>query len=455
MALAGATAGLVAAIQPASAATSFPGDPLLAGGDQWALTGTVASINAPSAWCVSTGAGITVAVVDTGADFSHPDLAGKLIPGAQFLGGIPYGGGPSAGPNNVAAVSDGHFHGTFVSGIIGADTGNGQGMAAVAPDARILVVKVLDDSGGGYDSDVANGIRWAADNGAQVINVSIGSDLGVSLSLTGSSIPRAVAYAHSRGASVALAAGNSSLPAAAYQGLGGIALVVGATGPDGRRAAYSDGGIGVDIYAPGGDGNTTTDQTAQLHENIVSTTLHGGYATGAGTSFAAPQVAGTLALLRARGLSADQARDRILGTAVNRGGLSELDAAAAVGASGTCGSATAASVPPPRVRAPLPPRPSKPAPRPVTPAPTPIATAPATAPPSPSPAPSAAPSAVIEATPSAASTPAPRTAVASAPSPPAGRGHQTLVEIALGGAGAIGLGAAALIPWRRRRRLPG
>jgi serine protease len=445
-----------------NAATSFPNDPFLTSGDQWGLTGAPASIHAPAAWCVSTGAGITVADVDTGADFAHPDLAGKLVAGAQFLGGTAgYPGAPTAGPGDPAAVSDGHFHGTFTAGIIGADTGNGQGIAAVAPDARILVVKVLDNKGSGYDSDVASGIRWAVDNGAQVINVSIGPDIGVVLSLT-SNIPDALHYAATHDVAVAVAAGNSSLPLGAYQGVGADALVVGALGPDATIAPYSNNGGGVTIFAPGGTGATSSDQSANMHQNIVSTTLGGRYATSAGTSFATPHVAGTLALLRAAGMNAADARQRILGTAVRRNGVPDLDAAAALGATGTCGTPAAAAPPPPAgsgpSRAPQPPAHTQPpaahtappAPPTATPAPTPAPTL------TPAPTDAAAADAAVPSPPaSAAGGPQDLGALVPPPTQGGGVGRGAIVVAALVGGSGVAAGGGAIVLRVLRRRPSG
>lgn len=331
----GAAAAALLAAAPASAATSSPNDPYFAAGQQWALSGAPASIDAPPAWCAATGSGVTVAVVDTGADFSHPDLGAKLVAGASFL----RGGGDPARPDATGqqAVQDDNGHGTMVSGLIGALTNNGAGIAAVAPDAKLLVVKVLAKDGSGKSNDVGAGVRWAVDNGARVINLSLGSEIPVTGGIDGS-IPAAIDYAAAHGVAVAIAAGNSSLPFTDLetQRIESEALVVGALRRDGGLAYYSSSGRGVNIYAPGGDST----QGGDAHALIVSTALGGGYAAGQGTSFATPEVAGALALLLAAGLPADQARQRLLDTAASRAGLPELEVAHALGAGGSCTGST-------------------------------------------------------------------------------------------------------------------
>lgn len=347
---------------PVLAATSYPNDYFFAAGDQWALTGSNASINAPAAWCRSTGAGIVVADVDTGANFSHPDLQGKLIAGAAFLGGNTTESQPSG--TGVAAVSDDFGHGSMTTGIMVADTNNGQGIAGVAPDARALIVKVLrwdpqaqtDD---GYPSDIGNGIRWAVDYGhANVINLSIGpgSIVGTALSATGDPITSAIQYAVSKGVAVALAAGNSGIPAADYVTLEQHAIVVGALGPNDTMASYSNYGYNVSIYAPGGDSPSQSQQT--LQNEIVSTYVESGggadYAIGEGTSFATPQVAGVLADLMATGMSASQATSAVAShtsASADNPPLPQLDAAAALGTSKSalCGTQGSAPTGPPPV----------------------------------------------------------------------------------------------------------
>jgi subtilisin family serine protease len=363
-AAAGATAALallVAVAAPALAATSYPDDYFFAAGDQWALNGSGASINAPAAWCASSGAGIVVADVDTGGNFGHPDLSGKLIAGAQFLGGSTTESSPSG--TGQAAVSDDNGHGSMTTGIMVADTGNGRGLAAVAPSARALIVKVLDSTGSGWDTDIGNGIRWAVDYGhANVVNLSIGpgdvtihdKSTGIAPPTPGGPIVQAIQYAASKGVAVALAAGNSAIPSAGFVSLTQNlqALVVGALGPDDTVAGYSNYGYGVGIYAPGGWVPSGTKQS--LQNEIVSTYQpNEAYAIGEGTSFAAPQVAGALALLMATGMSAQQAIDRITATAsTSADGVPQLNAAAALGRSKAdlCGTpSSGGSVPPPAV----------------------------------------------------------------------------------------------------------
>jgi subtilisin family serine protease len=326
----GGAYALLIAWAPLSALASTPNDPLFP--QQWGLSGRTASINAPEAWCASTGAGVLVADVDTGANFGHEDLGGRLVPGAAFTGGS----GQMTG-SGQSAVQDGVGHGSMTVGLMVANKDNGLGIAGVAPAARALVVKVFADDGSGTTNDGGAGIRWAADNGARAINASFGSDLGG----LGTGIPNpvdtnisnAVSYATQHGAMVALAAGNSGLPASEYQAVSSAALVVGALSRDGTAASYSTNGVGVNIWAPGGDGST-----GGWDVNVISTYkgAANAYAVEAGTSFAAPHVTATLALLISRGYSPADARQRILSTAVNRSGLPELDAAAALGTSGGC-----------------------------------------------------------------------------------------------------------------------
>src|SRR6476469_4180357 len=152
---------------------SSPNDPLL--GRQWGLD----QIKAAGAWSRGAlGAGATIAVVDTGVDLNHPDLQSKLLPGVDMV----------SDETCTPGAQDLNGHGTHVAGIAAAATNNGIGVAGVAPSANILPVRVLDSTGRGSGPDIVNGLKWAADHGAQVINLSIGEGIDVG-GITGVSSP--------------------------------------------------------------------------------------------------------------------------------------------------------------------------------------------------------------------------------------------------------------------------
>ncbi|SDZ17837.1 Subtilase family protein [Micromonospora pattaloongensis] len=207
--LAGATTVAAAALTlTAAPAWAASDDPLY--GKQWGLQ----QLHAEQAWRTSTGAGVIIAVVDTGVDLGHPDFAGKLVPGATFVdcGSASCGNGDWRGPDGVADPED--THGSHVAGIAAAATGNGVGIAGVAPDARIMPIKVLEQGAGSF-ADIAAGIRYAADHGAQVVNLSLGGLPGTqALTLTGlvSDVTDAIAYASGKGVAVIAAAGNEAAP---------------------------------------------------------------------------------------------------------------------------------------------------------------------------------------------------------------------------------------------------
>jgi subtilisin family serine protease len=202
----------------------------------------------------------------------------------------------------------------------------------------MLIVKVLDSSGSGNASDVQYGMEWAVDHGAKVLNVSIGSSVPFVTTVTGNPLVAGIDYAYQHNVAVAVAAGNSGLPLNDYSLLSRIqheALVVGGLTRTGAIASYSN--AGANVYAPGGDGSGT------IGGDVVSTTKGAAYASGAGTSFAAPHVAGVFALLMSKGMGSQQAHDTILAhlaTATTSG--AQLDAAAALGVSptATCGNGT-------------------------------------------------------------------------------------------------------------------
>ena len=202
---------------------------------QWGLT----QIRAETAWATSTGTGQVIAIVDSGVDLGHPDLQGHLVAGATFTGcptnSNGCGNGDWESGQTNAAPSP---HGTHVAGIAAAVTGNGVGVAGVARDARIMPVKVLTDEGGSFE-EVAAGIRWAADHGADVINLSLGALPGVqALPLVGEldDAKPAIDYAVSRGVVVVAAAGNEFASICAEPAFNPNALCVVATDRNEARA---------------------------------------------------------------------------------------------------------------------------------------------------------------------------------------------------------------------------
>jgi subtilisin family serine protease len=317
-----------------TASAAAPNDP--GWSQQWSLQ----KIHADRAWTKSKGAGVIVAVVDTGIDRSHPDLQGRIVGGIDLIdGGTP---------------DDEQGHGTFMSGLISATTGNVEGVASVAPLAKIMPVRVLDEKGIGKPAVVAQGIDWAVSHGADVINLSLAQEaIGGSGESSGNlfadnSMDQAIRNAAASGAVVVAAAGNDlkngGHPTTAYDATTSGVMVVGASTRTDRLAAYSNYGSGLDVLAPGGGSSSSAGSCDSL--GTVSTwwnpqTQSSAYGSGCGTSMAVAHVSGIAALLVARGYSNSSAVRRIETTAVdlyapgkdNQSGYGRVDAAAAVGAS--------------------------------------------------------------------------------------------------------------------------
>ncbi len=290
---------------------------------QWNLT----QIGAAGAWRASTGSGVTIGIVDTGVDREHPDLKGKIDAVADCVGGSCREG----------SIRDGHGHGTMVSGIAAAATGNARGVAGIAPDARLVVARAVGDDGKGSVEDIDRAIRWVVDKGAKVVNLSLGDPNYQVVSVLGTPLRPAIDYAWGRGAVPILAAGNenggSLDPGSSNYGTLN-AVVVGATDRAGNVARYSSaiGNAKWGLVAPGGSG-------AGAGQDILSTFPGDRYAWVAGTSMAAPHVSAAMALLLAQGLTPTAAVQRLLATvdklACGQGCRGRLNLAAAVGAPAT------------------------------------------------------------------------------------------------------------------------
>jgi type VII secretion-associated serine protease mycosin len=266
----------------------------------------------PEAWGVASAAPeVRVAVVDTGVDAAQPDLAGRVLPGRDFV-------------NDDSDAYDDQWHGTWVAAIIAANTNNGVGIAGVSPSARILPVKVLDSHGNGTDADIAAGITWAADHGADVINLSLGG------SQENAVVREAVEYALEHDVVVVASAGNTASVAPQYPAAYPGVVAVAATDSNGDLASFSGHGSWIDIAAPGVD--------------VTSARSTSSYEVMSGTSYAVPFVSGVATLVRSLhpSLTAAEVVSQLLETAQDAGpvgfddqyGHGILDALAAVRAVG-------------------------------------------------------------------------------------------------------------------------
>lgn len=264
-------------------------------GSQWGLDKTKTSF--ANAWTTTRGKGITVAVIDTGVDAAHPDLAGQVLAGKAFL----------SFTTDKTALNpriDRCGHGTHVAGTIAALRGNGIGVTGAAPEVKILPIKVLDKlkDCGGYSSDVANGIKWAANNGARVINLSLGG------SMRDSAQDAAITYARSKGVVVVAAAGNNQYDktcnphgnnATSYPGASPGVIGVAAMDQNFGRACFSNVGNYVDIAAPGAD-ILSTYPPAIVPKAPAGQKPYPPYMFMSGTSMATPHVAAAAALVLAK-----------------------------------------------------------------------------------------------------------------------------------------------------------
>ena len=251
--------GDVVSIEPdyIASVADVPNDPYFS--QQWGMT----KIKAPDAWSVTRGnSSIKIAILDTGIDLTHPDLMAKIVASQNF--------------SSSTTVDDLYGHGSHTAGIAAASIGNGIGVAGVGYNCSLMNVKVMDDSGSGYYSSIENGIIWAADNGANVISMSLGGGSD------SSTLQQAVDYAWNKGVVVVAAAGNSASSSPSYPAYYTNCIAVAATDPNDALYSFSNYGDWVDVAAPG---------------NAYSTYLNGGYATMYGTSMSTPHVAGLAGLV--------------------------------------------------------------------------------------------------------------------------------------------------------------
>ena len=306
----------------------FPNDPMYQ--YQWHMK----QIGMPQAWQLADGDGVIVAVIDTGVAHENrgvfttmPDLAGvEFVKPYNFV-------------KNNAHASDDHGHGTHVAGTIAQTTNNGIGVAGIARKVKIMPLKVLGGDGSGSVGAIADAIRYAADEGASVINMSLGGRVPSRV------MKKAVEYAHNKGVVVVCAAGNDGKGKVSYPAAYPGAFAVAATQFDETTTFYSNWGKEIDIAAPGG--NTRVDQNGDgMPDGVLQNTLVAGdpsrndYLPYMGTSMASPHVAGVAALVFGEGITNPDQVEEILQTTARsptggkmdgkRYGAGIVDAAAAV-----------------------------------------------------------------------------------------------------------------------------
>ena len=279
----------------------FPNDPLYI--KQWHLR----QIGMPAAWKLADGNGVIVAVLDTGVAYEDyktftllPDLKGlEFVKPYDFVG-------------NTKHANDDHGHGSHVTGTIAQMTNNGIGVAGVARNVKIMPLKVLSGSGSGSVAGIADAIRYAADNGAKVMNMSLGGAFPSKV------LAKAVAYAHKKGVVVVCAAGNESRNRVGYPAAYPGAIAVSATQDDEAVTFYSNYGKDIDIAAPCGNtrdkngGRENTDGGVLQNTIEIGNPTKNGYYAFMGTSMASPHVAGVAALIVGEGVTDPDAVEKIL-----------------------------------------------------------------------------------------------------------------------------------------------
>ena len=259
----------------AEASTVVPNDPYYS--YQWDMQ----RIGAGDAWEYSQGSGAVVAIIDTGVRQSLEDLAETVFTdGYDFV-------------NQDNYPDDDEGHGSHVCGTIAQSTNNALGVVGIASQAMIMPIKVLDENGSGSYDDIADGIMWAADHGADIINMSLGGPVDLQV------LRDACEYAWNKGALIVVAAGNESTSAPSYPAAYEVCISVSATTSRDTLASYSNYGTTIDLAAPGGDSG---DYNGDGYDDMILQNTFSRYSEGyyffAGTSMAAPHVAGVAALAK-------------------------------------------------------------------------------------------------------------------------------------------------------------
>lgn len=347
-------------------ATAVPTDPSYP--SQWHYSEPTAGMNLPTAWDTADGAGVTVAVIDTGIT-AHSDLTANVVAGYDFLSSAAEardGDGRDADPSDQGdwraagecgagvPAANSSWHGTHVAGTVAAAANNGVGVVGVAYAAKVQPVRALGRCGGSL-ADIADAITWASGGTvagvpanatpAKVINMSLGGS-----GTCGATYQNAINAAVARGTTVVVAAGNSNADAGAFQPAScSSTVVVAASDRQGNRASYSNYGAVVDVTAPGGE--TATQANGVLSTLNTGTTTPGAeaYAYYQGTSMATPHVAGLAALVLGEKAHTPAALESVLkgGTRPLAGTCSGGCGAGLVDATKTIASLTATPPPPP------------------------------------------------------------------------------------------------------------